>query len=42
MDHRGKCRSKGTPEQQKNCQDKVDEKIKLVKVDVQHIRAKLT
>lgn len=42
LDHRGKCRSKGTPEQQKNCQDKVDEKIKLVKVDVQHIRAKLT
>jgi len=42
MDHRGKCRTKGTPEQQKNCQDKVDEKIKLVKVDVQHIRAKLT
>jgi len=41
MDHRGKCRTRGTIEQQKTCQDKVDEKIKLVKMDVTHIRAKL-
>lgn len=41
LDHRGKCRTKGTSEQQKMCQDKVDEKIKLVKMDIQKIRTKM-
>jgi hypothetical protein len=42
LDHRGKCRTRGDINQQKTCQDKVDEKIKLVKMDVTQIRAKIT
>lgn len=42
LDHRGKCRTKGTPEQQQKCQDKIDEKVKLVKMDIKQIRAKIT
>lgn len=41
IDHRGKCKGRGTVEEQMHCQNKVDEKIKIVKMDVQHIRSKM-
>jgi hypothetical protein len=40
VDHRAKCRNKGSSKQQQTCQKKVDEKIKLVRMDVVQIRAK--